>query len=569
MARIPEEIIRTVQEAVDIVEIVSRYVSLKPSGRSLKGLCPFHEEKTASFHVFPQSRRYKCFGCGESGNAFGFLMKRNNLGFREVLEELAREAHIALSDTGGGGVEDPQAGRRAAALEAIRFAEGFFRAVLRRDAGGAALTYLRGRGLEEETLETFGIGFAPDEWEGLRNYALRKGISDEALFDAGLVRRKEDGRPFDMFRGRIMFPIHDLGGKGIGFGARAMGEAQPKYLNSPDGILFHKGREVYGLHLARSHALKEGRLLLVEGYTDVMLCWQAGVRGVAAALGTSLTVENARTLRRAGVPLVLVYDGDEAGLRAAERAAETLLQEGIPGSVGILPGGRDPADLIVEGGSDALRAALSSPRDLFDYRLDRALARQDVGSLEGRRRAAGELLEILARMADPLRRDMAFKLLSERLLVPESTLRDALPRTPSSASPSRKEPPAPPGRWVKAERDFVAAALENPGFWDRLEVAYPLDRFQDPAMREIAQTIVAIREEGSLLSLHAILGRVGDEAARILVSLEPGEDAAERASESLRRIESEDAIRKAYESPSSLEAMVEAKRRARRRPEDA
>ncbi|MGH7162026.1 MAG: DNA primase, partial [Planctomycetota bacterium] len=461
MARIPEETIRAVQEAVDIVEVISRHVTLKRSGRSFRGLCPFHEEKTPSFYVVPDKRLFKCFGCGEVGSVFAFLMRHQRTSFPETVRELAREYGVPLPEVAGDAASEESAARRGKALEALRFAAGFFRAVLRRDAGRAALAYLRERGIRDETIDVFDLGYAPDEREGLRAYALQKGLSDEALFDAGLVRRRDDGKPYDMFRGRVTFPIHDAREHIVGFGARALGEVQPKYLNSPDGPLFHKGREIYGLMLARAAALKAGRIVLVEGYTDVILSHQAGLREVAAALGTALTPANARTLKRFGVPVVLLYDGDEAGLRAAERAADVLLAEHVEGFVAALPPGQDPADAVLAGGAASLEGALRGARDLFDYRMDRVRARHDGATLEGRSRAAEELLGTIALMADPLRRDVALKLLSERMAVPESTLRDALPRRRRAFAPAVSAPAGERAErgWSSAEGDLIAAVL--------------------------------------------------------------------------------------------------------------
>ena len=464
MASIPEDVIRSIRDAVDIVDVVSRYVTLKRSGASHKGLCPFHEEKTPSFHVFPSSGRFKCFGCGEGGDAMAFLMKRGRLGFREVLEELSRETGIPLPAAAPGDAE--RAGRRASALEALAFAAAFFRKVLGTATGEPARAYLESRGFSPETIASFGVGYAPDEYEGLLGYARKKGLSDASLLEAGLVRKNEHGRMFDMFRGRIIFPIHDLRGRTIGFGARALGDVQPKYLNSPDSALFHKGREMYGLDLARSAAVDAGRLLVVEGYTDVMHCHQAGLRESAAALGTALTPENAVQMRRFGVPVLLVYDGDEAGRKAAERAAEVLLAERVEGAVALLPPGQDPADLVAQAGPEPLETALAGARDLFEYRLERAVERHGLDRLEARERVVRELAGPIGRIGDAIRRELAFKLLSERTGVPESTIRNEVRPESSPGRTRGGSPAAAPAAWVRAERDLIEAALgPDPVAW--------------------------------------------------------------------------------------------------------
>jgi len=519
LPRIPEEVIRRVNESVDIVDVVSRYVTLKRSGRSFKGLCPFHEEKTPSFHVFPESARgpggrFKCFGCGEGGDVIAFLMKRDGLPFHEAVEELAQQAGIPLP-----AADDPREAarqrRRQAQLQALEFAARFFQAVLDRPTGGHARRYLEEREFERATVEAFGLGFSPDAFDGLLGTARARGIDDEVLFEAGLVKRSERGRVYDAFRGRVMFPIRDLGNRVIGFGARAMGDAQPKYLNSPDGPLFHKGRELYGLAQARDAAREAGRLIVVEGYTDVMHCHQAGIRETAAGLGTALTADAARLLRRLGVPVLLLYDGDTAGRRAAERAADAFLAEGVEGAVALLPAGRDPADLLLEEGVDALEEVLDGAQDLWSYRVDAVLARHDDQTLEARLRAVAELTPALERLRDPIRRDLAFKLLSERTGVPESTLRNqtrepvAAPRTSEAG---RRAPSAAVAR-DRMEVDFLRESLRDPVLFGRVLAVYPVERFQNPSLRALAGTMHGLLGRGESLTFDAVYAAVAGEPA--------------------------------------------------------
>lgn len=566
MAHIPEEVIRSVQDAIDIVDVVSRYATLKRSGSSFKGLCPFHEEKTPSFVVFPQSGRYKCFGCGEAGDGITFLMKRGRLSFREAVEELAREAGIAIPVERESDEERERAGRRRSAVSALEFAAGFYRAVLRRPAGRLALEYLLGRGFTDATIDAQGLGFAPMEPGALRQYAARKGVSDEVLIDAGLVRRNEQGMPFDFFRGRVMFPIRDLRGQVIGFGARAMGDAQPKYLNSPDSPLFRKGREMYGLDLARPDALRAGRIVVVEGYTDVLHCRQAGLGEVAAGLGTALTPDNAAQLRRFSVPVVLLYDGDEAGRRAAERAAALLLEEEIHGAVALLPPGLDPADVVVQQGVEGIESAIAGAQDLWDYRVARVIERHDLGTLDGRERAVDELLETVGRLPTPLRRDSALKLLSWRLQVPESTLRDRLPRRRLSA-PAAEAPAKPvlPSGWRAAEEDLVSACLVEEGFLARLEEEYPPEAFRDPDLRAAAEALRDLRGGGQSLSRESLLAAVADRdsvvRALLAIELEPdGVQSLARAEQHLRRLGEPRRIERAVRGGASgLEARVRAR----------
>jgi len=546
LARIPEEVIRAIQESVDIVDVVSRYVTLRRSGRTFKGLCPFHEEKTPSFTVFPESARYKCFGCGEGGDVFTFQMKRAGLTFREAIEDLAREANIPLPRAEEDPGETERARVRTDALHALEFAAGFFTAVLGREAGRGARDYLARRGFSAETLLAFRIGFSPAEGEALLGYARQKGITEEALAAAGLIRRNDRGHFFDMFRGRVMFPIHDLRGRIIGFGARTLGDDQPKYLNSPDGILFHKGKEMYGLQLAREAARAAGRLLVVEGYTDVMHCHQAGLAEVAAGLGTALTPDNARQLRRFGVPVFLVFDGDEAGLRAAERAAETLLAEQVDGAVALLPPGQDPADAVLAGGRGPVDEAVEGAVDLWTYRMERALARHGTEKLEGREKAARELVGVVGRIGDAVRRELALRLLAERTGVPESTLRSEV-RVPRSAPGVRPERPDATVAWIEAERHVLRATLEDTRLWERVEVWYPPERFRDAGLRIIAAALSDLHGRGESVTREGLLSVLADkdEAVRALQALEPLADARHHAESFLARLAQEGRVREA------------------------
>ncbi|MHC4955467.1 MAG: DNA primase [Planctomycetota bacterium] len=605
MARIPEDVIQNLREQADIVEIVSREVALKRSGNSYKGRCPFHEEKTPSFHVYPDGAHYHCFGCGEHGSSIDFLMKRGGLTFRESLEELSRQTGIPLPDREATPEEAERERSLGAIREALAFAAQYFKKLLRdHPAGEEARAYLTDRGFTAETLEQFGVGFARDAFDGplsLLDYALKKGFSAPVLEAAGLMRVNENGKRYDFFRGRVMFPIRDVRGRVIGFGARALAEGErggPKYVNSRDTALFRKSRELYGQDLARGPAHQAGRLLVVEGYTDVMHCRQAGFAETVAGLGTALTADNAGNLRRFGVPVVLLYDGDEAGRRAAERAAELLLVEEVEASVAILPAGEDPADLLTREGPGALEAIVEGAQSLLDYRVGRLASKFDLGTVDGGERAAKEMLEVVVAMRSALRREMALKLLAERLRVPESILRNTYvemearaPRIPRRAPQEAREPQSQgiqgipsdstaesvshrgadgfysdrggseegarvdrggepvPARVRSAEIRFLEATLADPCFWDRIAAAYPVPSFQDPDLRRIAGAVHTLRQGGESITRDALAGMLAesDETSRALQLLQPKEDAVARASqdldELLRRTRLEEALK--------------------------
>jgi len=586
LARIPEEVIQQLRESADLVEIIGREVSLKRSGASFKGLCPFHEEKTPSFHVFPESGTFKCFGCGEGGNVFSFLMKRTGVSFREALEEVSRETGIALPTRASSPEEQESAERRSTTLRALQFAAAYYRKLLTDlPAAEPARRYLADRGFAAETLETFGVGFARDEYDGERSllgYARAKGLEIADLEAAGLVRVNERGKRYDFFRGRIMFPIRDVRGQVIGFGGRILDREGPKYVNSPDSPVFNKSRELYGQDLARRGAHDAGRLLVVEGYTDVMHCRQAGFPGTVAGLGTALTAENARNLRRFGVPVTLLYDGDEAGLRAAERAADVLLVEEVDASVALLPAGQDPADLLTREGPGALEAVLDRAESLLDYRIHCLGLRHDLDTVDGRHRAAQEMLAVIERIRSELRRDLALKLLGERIGATEMSLRNALSgmsrRGPRPAAEHGGGDSAEAGREAAApvdpatrlaERRFLEAALVDSACWDLISAAYPAERFEDPLLRIVACAAHTLRQDGESITQDALKGALyhSDDAVRIVDSLAVREDAAMRAQRDLQEILHRRNLAQALQTR-SLAEVVRARERGARQGDD-
>jgi len=582
LARIPEEVIQQLRESADLVEIIGREVSLKRSGASYKGLCPFHDEKTPSFHVFPESGTFKCFGCQEGGNVFGFLMKRTGMSFREALEEVSRETGIPLPDRAASPAEREAAARRGTTLRALEFAAAYYRHLLVRvpDAEPAR-RYLADRGFLEETLETFGVGFAREEFDGERSllgYARRKGFDVADLEAAGLVRVNERGKRYDFFRGRIMFPIRDTRGQVIGFGGRILDRDGPKYVNSPDSLVFNKSRELYGQDLARRAAHEAGRILVVEGYTDVMHCRQAGFPEAVAGLGTALTSENARNLRRFGVPVVLLYDGDEAGLRAAERAADVLLVEEVDASVALLPAGQDPADLLTKEGPAALDAVLERAESVLDHRIHALARRHDLDTVDGGHRAATEMLEVIGRIGSELRRDLALKLLAERLGANELSLRNVIrekerrgPRTAASGPDGDEAPEAAADPAIRlAERRFLEAALVDPAAWDLIRSHYPAERFQDPLLRQVAVAAHTLRQDGESITQDALKGVLyrQDDAVRIVDSLQPREDAADRAQRDLQEILRKRDLQQALQTR-SLAEVVRARSGGVRQPDQS
>ncbi len=364
----PPQFLDEIRARIPISDQVGRRVALTRRGREHVGLCPFHKEKTPSFTVSDEKGFFHCFGCGAHGDVIGFVMRTDNLSFPEAVERLARAAGIEMPARRP---EDRQAAKKRDSLyEVLERACAWFEAALAGPEGAAARDYLDGRGVSPEIRARFRLGFAPDDRHGLKRALTGAGVAEQALAEAGLVIVPEDGgAPYDRFRGRIIFPITDQGDRVVGFGGRAMGERGPKYLNSPETPLFHKGRLLYGLALARKAARETGELVVAEGYMDVIALHRAGVAHAVAPLGTALTEDQIRLLWRIAPEPVVCFDGDAAGRRAALRAVERALPMLAPGRslrFAALPPGEDPDSLLAHRGPEAVRAALEAARPLID-----------------------------------------------------------------------------------------------------------------------------------------------------------------------------------------------------------
>ena len=387
--RIPREFIDELLNRVDIVEVIDARVPLKKAGKDFKACCPFHDEKTPSFTVSQTKQFYHCFGCGKNGSAIGFLMDYENLSFPEAVTDLAQRAGLTVP-TEASGTAAPDSGSHAL-LDLLNEAGRFYRNQLRsHPSAGKAIDYLKGRGLSGEITQSFGIGYAPEGWDNLTKVLGKDDPTRDQLVAAGLAAKKEGGGYYDRFRNRVIFPIHDHRGRIVGFGGRVMDpKDEPKYLNSPETALFHKGRELYGLFRARDAIKKSGRVLVVEGYMDVVALAQHGIDYAVATLGTAATRDHLDRLYRHAPEVVFCFDGDRAGREAAWRALETtlpLLHEGRQASFLFLPEGEDPDTLVRKEGAAAFGARLSAAKPLPDFLFETLMRQVDLNRLDGRAR---------------------------------------------------------------------------------------------------------------------------------------------------------------------------------------
>lgn len=518
MARIPEQIVEQVRQRADVVEIVGRYVGLKKSGNGFMGLCPFHTEKTPSFHVHADKQVFYCFGCHEGGDVFGFLMRHDQLSFPEAVRALAQQVGVEIPESGDEG------SRLAPLYRANEHALEFFRASLRGSAGREARAYLERRGVPSDLVERFQIGFAPPGWEALVGHLARTRQPIRAALEAGLIGERRNGEGhYDRFRERIVFPIVEPGGRVTGFGARSLGSDEPKYLNSPDSPIYHKGRVLFGLSLATDAMRQSGRAVLVEGYFDLIALHRAGIAEGVAPCGTALTPEHARRLRRYTREVVLLFDGDEAGQRAAERALPVLATEGLRVLGAFLPPGADPDSLIADGGEAALRACVDSARPLLDYMIERRLMASAPHAWEAADRAR-DLAPLLAAVPDAVERDSYVRAIASQLELTvgavETALRSATPprhvaRRPAESGPARIEP----AKLDPITRTLIDALCTHPALVDRVQ---SLDAASMPPGQGAALLVTlcrAVHQHGEAAVAHLLSADADDLPAELRATL--------------------------------------------------
>ncbi|MFP6663682.1 MAG: DNA primase [Deltaproteobacteria bacterium] len=503
MAGARDPIVDEIKQRLDLADLIGEHVSLKRSGRGWTGLCPFHQEKSPSFHVDADKGFFHCFGCQEGGDAFSFLMKVTGQTFPEALRALGKRV----------GVEVPEHRRDEGMSrlgEVNAMVAEFFRAALQDEQRGASTrAYLEARGIDEETSERFLLGYAPGE--GWADALVRRGVAEADLKKLGLASESRHGRGlYPLFRDRLMFPIRDLSGRVIAFGGRLMGDVPgPKYINSPESPIYHKGRHLYGLDAARPSVREKGQILLVEGYMDAIALSQAGLQNAAGVLGTALTTDQLRLARRFADEIVVCFDGDLAGRRAALRAFPICVDEvDLWPKVVFLPDGEDPDSLVRSGGTEAMEKLIATSGTLIDFYLD-DLVGEDVSGADNRMaataRAATQMAEVLAGVTDPIVRDKLVRGASGRLGISEEALiaaarnvwqkkRDSSARpTPSQDAQTVPQRPAAP-RGYSSEAEIIELVLCDADAAVRAEATRAWQGFQNAGLAALLERIVERRQ---------------------------------------------------------------------------
>jgi DNA primase len=491
--RIRQEDLEAVRDRTDIVKLVSGYLTLKKSGHdSFSGLCPFHTEKTPSFSVSPSKGVYYCFGCGAGGDAIRFLREVEHLEFTEAVERLAKESGITVRYEGDTPAERRAASRRQALHRANEQAfELYHRMLLEGREGDDARRYLGSRGIDREAWTEFEIGYAP----GYPDFLLRRlgrALSAEVLVEAGLALRDQEGGMRDRFRGRVTFPVHDLSGRAVGIGARILPTGRdegPKYLNSPETPVYRKGEVLYNLQRAKSAVSRSGEVFVVEGYTDVIAMARAGVENAVATCGTALGEGHFRLVSRFAQRMVLAFDSDEAGARAAERAYPFLEAFPVQPVVLILPEGLDPADFVAKHGGDAIRELAASAEPLVEYMVRRTVGRYDLSTVEGQSAAVAAALPVLEGLGDPVRQSEYAHLLAELAGVTEGSVVLALERRMSGEPVEVRGAVKRASAQERVEREMLRLLAKDQGIFDGYDRRLEDDHFHTAGNRKLLHTL--------------------------------------------------------------------------------
>ncbi|HET7275979.1 MAG TPA: DNA primase [Longimicrobiaceae bacterium] len=508
---IPDHLIEEVRVRADLVEIVSEYTTLKRSGRTFRGPCPLHGGEGPNFSVDPAKGVFKCFVCGEAGDVFSFPMKHLGMDFIEAVRLVAGRVGVDIPDPAEQrSAPDPHARHH----EANAFAADWYRRRLWDDSDGKiARDYLAKRGISKDATERFGLGWAPESWTALGDAARAHGIANDLLLSLGLVKESTKGgrEPYDAFRGRLIFPIEDLGGKVVAFGGRILGEAAehiPKYLNSPETPVYRKGDVLYGLRWSRGAIRKAERALVVEGYMDYVSLAAQGVENVVAPLGTALTTAQGTLIARYARTVILLYDSDLAGMKATFRSGDELLRAGVEVLVATLPDGEDPDSLVRSGGAKALRKYLDDAVDILERKLQILERRDFFGSIAGVRRAVDALLPTIRAASDEVLRGVYLTRIAEKTGVPRDALEREVTAGPprdarSGAAPERRHrtegrraedfgAPRPTARTLGAERNLILLLLRDESWVERAARDIGPDDFREPVYRAIFEEILQL-----------------------------------------------------------------------------
>lgn len=525
----PKEKLAEIRSRANIVDIISEYVTFKKAGKNYLALCPFHSEKTPSFHVNEEKQIFYCFGCQKGGDVITFLREINNLSFVEAVSQLANRYGLSLPPPSS--YRKEKATDQETFLEINEKAMHFFHHVLmQRPEGEVGRKYLKKRGIDQKIWETFKLGYALETWDSLATFLNKGNIPLQLAKQLGLIAPREKGGFFDCFRGRIIFPIFNLNGRTIGFGGRAIAGGTPKYLNSSDSMIYKKSSSLFGLPITRNSIAKEDQVLIVEGYFDLLSLFQAGICPVVSPLGTALTGVHIQTLKRFTSRFYVVFDADEAGDKAALRSLEMFLNEGLSPRVVILPSGSDPDEFIQQKGVENFREKMEIAPLLIEYFIERAIEKKNLSLPEGKVEVVKEVMPIIGHIREPIVQDEYIRKLSERLGVREDRIRSL----GLSPAPHRAKELSSPIDETRREEFLLTLMLQKPELILSVDAVEVVDDLDSHLLQEIAKTVIALYQKEGEVEITTLIDQLGDEKGKLATRLSLKEENFANITESLK-----------------------------------
>ncbi|MCR4292958.1 MAG: DNA primase [Candidatus Kuenenia sp.] len=512
---IPQEKIAEIQFAADIVQIISEYIQLKQSGKAFIGLCPFHSEKTPSFFVNPDKKLFKCFGCGEGGTVFQFVMKQEGMDFVEAVKLVASKSRVDLTQIYAKEAS-LSSSKKTHLYETTRFAATFYQKMLL-DAmkGKKARDYLLKRKINDQSAKNFCLGYAPAEWDSLVKMCKGGNVSMYQLQQAGLIiQKRERDSYYDRFRDRLIFPILDVRKQVVGFGGRALDDSLPKYLNSPETVLFNKSNILYGIDIAKSAILKQQKVILMEGYTDVIMAHQHGIEWAVAVLGTAISKQHLRILRQYCSRVILLLDADSAGQKSSDRNLDIFVEEEFDVKIAQLPKGYDPCDFLLAEGPEKFLSYIDSAKDFFHFKIEFAATKWDMSTVHGKANALNNVLATAMKMPDAIKRNLLIKLISEEMSIDEAALWSHIKNVKRPVSvPANNNNQKTKQRLdasSMAEREILYLMLYCNSLIPRIINEKIQEEFDNKDFLEIAGRIVEIYQENKAVREEDVLHSVGD-----------------------------------------------------------
>jgi len=518
--RFSSDLLEEIRNRCDIVDIISGYVHLKPAGKGFKGLCPFHEEKTPSFMVSPEKQLFHCFGCGEGGNVFNFLMKYEKLSFFEAVKMLAQKSGVPLP------VDEEKENilhkKKERLYKLNNLVANYYRECLfRTNQGKKVINYFKKRGINDTSVEKYKLGYAPPGWDVLSNFLKKKGYSYEEPIEAGLIKKsKIEGKYVDYFRDRIIFPIFNLSGRVIGFGGRVLDDSLPKYINSPETLVYNKGSNLYSLNFAKEDIRKKNYIIIVEGYTDVLITQQYGFNNIAASLGTALTTKQIDLIKRFTDTVLIAYDSDSAGNMATLRSLDLLVKAGLEIKVIDLPQGYDPADFLIKKGRETFQNLIDKSLSLIDYKLKLLYSKYTIKTIEGKVKIVKEILPTLNVIGNEVELRAQTKKISEELKLSEEAILIELKRYKRGSRDSSHnfiKLNSESGN-IKAEKILIGCMLENEKIARDILTKLKAEDFSVLLHRQIVTAIEKNLKDDKMVDSQKVIDYLNDDKAAKLVS---------------------------------------------------